>query len=65
MIMMTIQEALRACPLARLDARLLLMAAPGFDRMYLLAHDDEPLTASQPLSFDALVARRMAGEPIA
>ncbi|RQW24230.1 peptide chain release factor N(5)-glutamine methyltransferase [Rhodobacteraceae bacterium CH30] len=62
---MTIQETLRACPLVRLDARLLLMAATGFDRMYLLAHDDEPLTVAQQSAFDALVARRMAGEPIA
>lgn len=48
-----------------LDAHMLLCAALGVERAYLLAHPEQPLTAEQWARFDALVARRQAGEPIA
>ncbi|MGL6070952.1 peptide chain release factor N(5)-glutamine methyltransferase [Craterilacuibacter sp.] len=63
--MTTIRDALLCTTLPRLEARLLLMAATGFDRLHLLAHDDETLSMAQQSAFDALVARRIAGEPVA
>jgi len=49
----------------RLDAELLLAAALGRDRAWLLAHDDEALTAGQQKQFDTYVQRRAAHEPLA
>jgi release factor glutamine methyltransferase len=47
---------------ARLDAEVLLAHAAGRDRSWLLAHPEAEV-ASEP--FDALLARRLEGEPIA
>lgn len=54
--------------LGRIDAQLLLLHAIGrgdADRGWLIAHDDDALTASQAAAFQALCARRTAGEPVA
>lgn len=49
----------------RLDAEVLLSHVLQRDRSYLLTWPDSPLTPGQQAAFDALVARRAAGEPIA
>lgn len=49
---------------ARADAELLLMHASARGRAFLLAHPEEPLEAEAAARFEALVARRVQGEPI-
>ena len=54
--------------LNRLDAQLLLLHALGkshADRAWLLAHDTDALNEDVIRKFDALAARRAAGEPLA
>lgn len=66
--MSTLRDALsaaRAAGLDRLDAQLLLGHVLGRPRAWLLAHDDETLSAGQIETFRALVVRRRAGEPVA
>lgn len=50
---------------ARLDAELLLGHALGRDRAWLFAHAGDALDADAVARFDALVARRAGGEPVA
>lgn len=50
---------------ARLDAQLLLSAALGRDRAYVLAYREVVPTPEQIAQFEAWLARRVAGEPIA
>ncbi len=47
------------------DAALLLSHALGRSRSWLYAHGDDALSAQVSQRFDALVARRAAGEPVA
>lgn len=66
--MTTIAEALaaaRARGIERLDAQLLLAHLLQRPRAWLVAHDDEPLEAETHAGFEALLARRAAGEPLA
>ncbi len=66
--MTTLRDALliaRAAGLGRLDAQLLLGHVLGRDRTWLLAHDDEVLSAAQLAALQALIERRRAGEPVA
>jgi release factor glutamine methyltransferase len=52
----------------RLDAQLLLLHAlgrPGQDRAWLLSHDNEELPEAVQRCFDAILQRRLAGEPLA
>ncbi len=60
-------ERLRAAgsETARLDAEVLLGWAIGADRTTVLAHPDGPVGADAAARFDAGVARREAGEPVA
>lgn len=51
--------------LERLDAQLLLGHVLGQSRTWLLAHDDDALPSAQQAQFDALVRRRVDGEPVA
>jgi release factor glutamine methyltransferase len=51
--------------LARLDAQLLLGHLLQRPRSWLIAHDDAALTAVEKQAFEALAARRAAGEPLA
>ena len=53
------------CGLARLDAQALLGHLLRRPRGWLLAHDDAALTAVEAQAFEALAARRAAGEPLA
>lgn len=50
---------------AALEADLLLAAATGLERTQLIAWPDAPLSATQQQTFEQLIARRLAGEPIA
>ncbi|WP_183410199.1 peptide chain release factor N(5)-glutamine methyltransferase [Litorivivens lipolytica] len=52
-------------PSAELDVDLLLCHVLDRPRYYLYAHDDIELTGAQLRAFEALLARRAAGEPIA
>jgi release factor glutamine methyltransferase len=64
----TVREALaraKAQGLDRLDAQLLLAHHLKRPRSWLLAHDDDALTPAQREAFDADVARRADGVPIA
>lgn len=68
---MTIAQALAAAArlgLARLDAQLLLLHALGrahHERAWLLAHDADALEPAHEATYQALCARRAAGEPLA
>lgn len=68
---MTVADALRLAAAqfqsesARLDAELLLRHVLGVNRSWLYAWPDKPLAAQQQQQFEALVARRAQGEPIA
>ncbi|MBS7779386.1 peptide chain release factor N(5)-glutamine methyltransferase [Acidovorax sp. CCYZU-2555] len=68
---MTLQQALHQAQqagLSRIDAQLLLLHAigrPDAGRAWLLTHDTDALTPEQQQTFDALAARRLAGEPVA
>jgi len=67
----SIADALRwatSAGIDRLDGQLLLLHAvgrPNHDRSWLVAHDDQRLQAPEVGTFEALVARRLAGEPLA
>jgi release factor glutamine methyltransferase len=63
---MTLREAITsaAARIARRDAETLLAHVVGCDRAYLFAHPEAELTAEQRASFEALVARREAREPL-
>jgi release factor glutamine methyltransferase len=50
---------------ARLEARVLAAHAWQVDHAWLIAHDTDALIAQQAATFDALLARRLAGEPVA
>ena len=69
--MITIRQAwrdgraqLHRSPSPALDARLLLAHGLGRDHAYLVAHDDEPLTTVQAVTYGQLLARAVADEPI-
>ena len=62
---LTIGCALARSRLDPVDARALLRHALGVDAAYLIAHPGNTLSDAQVERFDALVARRGAGEPIA
>ncbi len=68
---MTVAEAIRTAAAqfqsesARLDAELLLCHVLGVSRSWLYAWPDQTLRTEQQQRFDALVARRAKGEPIA
>ena len=50
---------------ASLEAQLLLQQVLNVNRAWLIAHANNELNALDTAKFDALIARRMAGEPIA
>ncbi|OQS11835.1 protein-(glutamine-N5) methyltransferase, release factor-specific [Chromobacterium violaceum] len=64
--MPTIEQALRRHPLPRLESRMLLTQAwPGLTHATILGHPERELPEETASAFDALAARRLAGEPIA
>jgi release factor glutamine methyltransferase len=54
-----------ALPLDPLENRILLCHATGLTRIQLITRSERALTADEAARLDALVARRLAGEPIA
>lgn len=65
---MRVAEALamaRAQGLDRLDAQLLLAHRLDKPRAWLIAHDDEPISADQALAYRQDVTRRAGGVPLA
>ena len=50
---------------ARLEAQILLCRVLGQARSYLVSHDRDPLSPRQAADFNALLERRLKGEPIA
>lgn len=47
------------------EAAILLAHALGVDRAWLIAHGSDPLSTEAAVRFEALIARRAAGEPVA
>jgi release factor glutamine methyltransferase len=62
-----VRDAARSLPGpdARLEAELLLAHVLGRPRSWLFAHPEAPLSQAQADAFDALLARRARGEPVA
>jgi release factor glutamine methyltransferase len=67
----TVGEALRwgadelaAEAASRRDAELLLRSVTGWDRAFVLAHDEAPLDADAERAFREAIARRALGEPV-
>jgi release factor glutamine methyltransferase len=50
---------------ARLEAQLLLLTVAKVDRAWLISHENDALEANIHAEFQALLARRLLGEPIA
>jgi release factor glutamine methyltransferase len=50
---------------ARLEVRILLAHALGVERVWLITHEHDSLPAAALASYESLLARRLAGEPVA
>jgi release factor glutamine methyltransferase len=50
---------------SRIEVQCLLQHVLGVQRVYLLAHPEQMLSEAQQVAFDALLQRRLRGEPIA
>ena len=50
---------------AKLEAQLLLQHVLNVNRAWLIAHENDALQANQHAAFEALLNRRLNGEPIA
>lgn len=50
---------------ARLEAQILFAHALGVNRAWLIGHDRDPLDPAQAAALEALLQRRLAGEPVA
>ena len=65
-MMLTIEQALRRHSLPRLESRMLLMHVwPGLTHAAIVGYPERELAAEAAAAFDALAARRLAGEPMA
>lgn len=62
---MKVAETLASSELPIAEARLLLERASGWPRVQLIAHPERELPASVAREFEAVAARRKAGEPVA
>lgn len=63
--METIRQLMRSPALPRLETQMLLQHVLNVSRSWLVAHDDEALTARQLRQFNQLLANRLAGQPMA
>jgi release factor glutamine methyltransferase len=61
----TVSAALAVSGLVPMEAKILLVHVLGRDRAWLAAHRDAELEPAKARAFDALVRRRIEGEPIA
>src|SRR5690606_2745889 len=62
---LTLRESLADSPLPRLEAHLLWQQVLGVSRAWLITHDTEALDPARVAAYQALAARRLAGEPMA
>ena len=62
---MTAGQALAAAAIEPREARILLAAASGFSQASVIAHPERELPGEVARSFEAMAARRRAGEPLA
>ncbi len=62
---MTIQQFLNQCTLPLLEARMLMQCVTELTRVQLLTHDTDELSDAQQTQWQALLARRERGEPMA
>ena len=60
-----IKSLLLDARLPRLEVRMLLEYVLAKPRAWLLAHDTDPLEPATAAAYEALVQRRLAGEPMA
>lgn len=63
--MSTIVEAMRLSPLPILESRMLMQVVTGLSRVQLLTRDTDALTPQQLDRWNALLDRRIHGEPMA
>lgn len=63
--MKTLAELLQTGGIDPIDARVLLRAVLGVNDAYLIAHARDQVNAQEAERYRALVARRVAGEPVA
>ena len=61
----SIRQLLAALPLEPLENRILLCHALGISRVSLITQSERALSSAEAAHLDALVQRRLAGEPIA
>ncbi|MFT0532758.1 peptide chain release factor N(5)-glutamine methyltransferase [Castellaniella hirudinis] len=61
----TLRASLAASPLPRLESHLLWGQVLGVSRAWLIAHDQDPVSPDALAAYQALEARRVAGEPMA
>jgi release factor glutamine methyltransferase len=61
----TLQQLQATLPLDALENRILLCHATGLSRVQLITRADQTLSADEAARLNALVQRRLAGEPIA
>jgi len=61
----TLRDRVAASPLPRLEAHMLWQQVLGVSRSWLVAHDTDPLDPAHLAAYEALEARRAAGEPMA
>ncbi|WP_269496631.1 peptide chain release factor N(5)-glutamine methyltransferase [Castellaniella sp. S9] len=61
----TLRDRVAASPLPRLEAHMLWQQVLGVPRSWLIAHDTDPLDPAHLAAYEALEARRAAGEPMA
>src|SRR6202049_2810267 len=60
-----VSRALAASGLIAFEAKILLGHVLRRDRAWFAAHGDQPMTANEAKTFDALARRRRDGEPVA
>lgn len=63
--MTTLRQEMAACPLPRLESQMLWQQVLGVTRVWLIAHDTDPVSASALQAYTRLRDRRLAGEPMA
>lgn len=63
--MVNVRGLLGDSPLPRLETQMLLRHALGVSRAWLIAHDTDGLDEARVREYQALLARRLAGEPMA
>ncbi|MBV6273254.1 peptide chain release factor N(5)-glutamine methyltransferase [Alcaligenaceae bacterium CGII-47] len=62
---MNLRTSLHTSALPRLEASMLWQHVLGVSRSWLIAHDTDPLSLEHIAAYQALSARRLAGEPMA